>query len=238
MVQGVKGAKIAATSELNELYRENLVNGYLYMHCPDFPKLVATLLNNSVSKSRVSSFTAQIMQKFFRLLSLVFIGFGCVEPTDSPPNGVDFTGTGYRPIYSSPDELARIQIAGAQPLAQPGKIYLFDPYIFINELGKGIHIIDNKDPKNPKNLSFIAITGNYDIAVKGNWLYADNVSNLLVFDITDPLSPKLSKTIADAIPYNNFPPFQNVYFECVDTKKGIVSGWEKVPMSAQPKCFR
>ena len=178
------------------------------------------------------------MQTFLRLLSLVFISFACVEPSDSPPNGVPFEGSGYRPVYATSEQLAKIDISAPQPLVEPGKIYLFDPYIFVNELGKGIHIIDNKDPKNPKNLSFISITGNYDIAVKGNWLYADNVSNLLVFDISDPLLPKLTKTISDAIPGNNYPPVQNVYFECVDSKKGIVAGWEKVPMQAQPKCFR
>ncbi|WP_439559345.1 hypothetical protein [Dyadobacter sp.] len=178
------------------------------------------------------------MKNAFRLLSLVLICLACVEPNDNAPNGVPFNGTGYKPIYSTAEEAAKVQVAAAQPLVQPGKIYLFDPYIFVNETGKGIHIIDNKDPKNPKNLSFISITGNYDIAVKENWLYADNLSNLLVFDISDPLSPKLVKTINDAITVNNFPPYQNIYFECADTKKGLVVGWEKVSMATQPKCFR
>jgi hypothetical protein len=178
------------------------------------------------------------MIKLFHFLLLAILFVSCVEPEENQPNGITFPGVGYRPIYSTAEELAKVHVSDAQPLVHPGKIYLFDPYIFVNETGKGIHIIDNKDPKNPKNLSFIAITGNYDIAVKGNWLYADNVTNLLVFDISDPLKPKLTKMIADAIPASNFPPHTNVYFECADSKKGIVVGWEQVSMSTQPKCFR
>ncbi|NIJ54993.1 hypothetical protein [Dyadobacter arcticus] len=178
------------------------------------------------------------MKKPLLFALLIFISLSCITESEPNFNGIKFDGTGYKPIYSTVEDLAKIQVSAPQPLVQPGKIYVFDPYIFINESGKGIHIIDNSDPKNPQNLSFIAITGNYDMAVKGNWLYADNLSNLLVFDISDPKTPKLAKTIADAIPVNNYPPFNNIYFECAESKKGIVVGWEKVPMSEQPKCFR
>ena len=169
---------------------------------------------------------------------MIFVALACVDRSDSPPNGVKFDGTGYKPIYTTAEDISKVEIMAAEPLAEPGKIYVFDPYLFINEIGEGIHIIDNSDPKNPKNLSFISIRGNYDIAVKGNWLYADNLSNLLVFDISDPKAPKLSKTIANAIPVSNYPPHQNVYFECAETKNGVVIGWEKVPMAEQPRCFR
>ncbi|MCE6992770.1 hypothetical protein [Dyadobacter sp. CY323] len=179
------------------------------------------------------------MQKFLLFLFWIAASLACTTaPATQPINGIPFDGTAYKPIYSSAEDLAKVKISAAEPLAEPGKIYLFDPYIFINESGKGIHIIDNSDPKNPKNLSFISITGNYDMAVKDNWLYADNLSNLLVFDIGDPKAPKLTKTIENAIPINSFPPHTNIYFECPEAKKGIVVGWEKVTISEQPKCFR
>ena len=28
----------------------------------------------------------------------------------------------------------------------PGKIFFKDDYLFVNEVGKGIHVIDNSDP--------------------------------------------------------------------------------------------
>lgn len=159
---------------------------------------------------------------------------------DSEPfiGDVKFDGTGYRPIYASAEDVAKVAVSAAKPLKTPGKIYTFDRYLFINESGEGIHIIDNADPKNPENLSFISIMGNYDIAVKGNWLYADNMSTLLVIDITDPKSPKVVKSIPNAIPTRNYPPMQGIYFECPDAKKGVVVDWEKISMDKQPKCYR
>jgi hypothetical protein len=178
------------------------------------------------------------MKKIVLFLLLGFCLVSCFTEDSQPISNVPFDGTGYRPIYSTTEEVAKVSVGAPQPLADPGKIYVFDRYLFVNESGKGVHIIDNADPENPKNLSFISIVGNYDIAVKDNWLYADNLSNLLVFDIADPKAPKHTKTVEAAIPINSYPPYINVYFECVEAKKGVVIGWEKVPMSEQPKCFR
>jgi hypothetical protein len=178
------------------------------------------------------------MKKSLLFLLLISVAMSCLPDTRENVNGIKFDGTGYRPIYATAEDVAKIEVGAAQALAEPGKIYVTGPYLFVNEMGKGIHIINNTDPKNPENLSFISITGNYDMAAKGQWLYADNHSNLLVFDITDPKAPKLTKTIANAIPARNYPPYLNIYFECAETKKGVVVGWEKVSMSEQPKCFR
>ncbi|SDD86809.1 hypothetical protein SAMN04487996_102383 [Dyadobacter soli] len=170
---------------------------------------------------------------------LALLMLSCFHREPDPFVGNEkFNGTGYRPVYKSPDEIAKVEVQAAQALKKPGKIYTFDRYLFVNELGKGIHIIDNTDPKKPENLSFISILGNYDIAVKDNWLYADNLSNLLVIDIADPRAPKFTKTIPNAIPGYNYPPLTGIYFECADPKKGIVVDWEKVEMEKQPNCYR
>lgn len=71
----------------------------------------------------------------------------------------------------------------ARALQQTGKIYLHGDYILVNEMRKGIHVIDNADPKAPKNIGFIDIPGNVDIAMKDNILYADNYTDLLVMDV-------------------------------------------------------
>ncbi|MCF2487600.1 hypothetical protein [Dyadobacter sp. CY347] len=178
------------------------------------------------------------MNNLLRLFFLVAIVSSCITDSDDRFERFSFDGTGYRPIYTTEEDMAKIAVIDAQPLSKPGKIYVLDPYLFINESGKGIHIIDNLDPKNPKNISFISIAGNYDMAAKGKYLYADNLTNLVVFDISDPKLPKLTKTVPNAVPVNNYPPFNNVYFECVESKKGIVTGWEKVPMAKRPNCSR
>ena len=184
------------------------------------------------------AFQLYAMKNLLQLFFFVALAASCQTDSDEPRDRFPFDGTGYRPVYTSADEVAKIEIINAKPLEKPGKIYLLDPYLFINEPGQGIHIINNADPKNPKNLSFISIMGNYDIAAKGEFLYADNLSNLLVFNISDPTAPKLVKTVANVVPIKNYPPFNNVYFECVESKKGIVTGWEKVPMSERPNCSR
>lgn len=73
----------------------------------------------------------------------------------------------------------------AKELENPAKIYTYGDYLLISEAKKGIHIIDNSDPKNPKNLSFLAVAGVLDMAVKDNTLYADNYTDLVSFDISD-----------------------------------------------------
>lgn len=93
-----------------------------------------------------------------------------------------------------------VSIAGAKSLEKPGKIYVKGNYLFINEIKKGIHIIDNSDPANPKNLSFLSILGNADMAVKDNMLYADSYTDFLVFDLSNPTDPKLLKRIENAFP--------------------------------------
>ncbi len=178
------------------------------------------------------------MKKF--LLPLMVLGmFSCTpDPGDDPPGSPYFDGTAYRPVYQTEAEVSRIVTESAKPLTDPGKIYLRKPYLFVNERGKGIHIIDNSDPRNPNNISFISIPSNYDIAVKDNWLYADNASDLVVFDISDPSQPKLTKRVDDAIPVINYPPVTGVFFECIDAKRGVIVGWEKIDMEKRPNCYR
>ncbi|GGH19981.1 hypothetical protein GCM10007423_00060 [Dyadobacter endophyticus] len=179
------------------------------------------------------------MKRTLLVSCLVLLMVSCYYRDSEPFIGnVKFDGTGYRPVYKNPEDISKVEVLAAQSLRKPGKIYTFDRYLFINELGKGIHIIDNADPKKPENLSFVSIIGNYDIAVKDNWLYADNHSNLLVIDIADPKAPKVTKVIPDAIPVHNYPPLLGVYFECADEKKGVIVDWEKVEMEKQPKCYR
>ena len=198
----------------------------------------ATILCNIVSKVETAKPNRCAMKNLFQLFLLLAIVTSCVTDSSDPYERFPFDGTGYKPIYKTAEEMAKIEVIGAQPLAKPGKIYVLEPYLFINESGQGIHIVDNSDPKNPKNISFISIIGNYDMAAKGTFLYADNLTNLVVFDISNPKAPRLTKTVPNAIPVNNYPPFDGVYFECVESKKGIVTGWEKVPMSERPNCSR
>src|SRR5210317_1508205 len=56
----------------------------------------------------------------------------------------------YKPIFLLRSEMeSNIRLTEAQTILDPGKIYLKDHLIFINEKYKGIHVIDNLNPENP-----------------------------------------------------------------------------------------
>lgn len=99
----------------------------------------------------------------------------------------------FRPVYKTTAEVrANIKSNASVAVQQPGKLFIKGDYIFLNELDKGIHIIDNSNPAQPKNVAFIDIPGNLDLAVKGNTLYADLYTDLVAIDITDPLAAKVT----------------------------------------------
>lgn len=114
------------------------------------------------------------------------------------------TYTIYYPVYKSLAQArADMKSLAPKPLHNTGKIYVYGNYLFINELDKGIHVIDNSNPAAPVNLSFVAIPGNVDIAIKGNYLYADSYSDLVVFDIADVRNVHTVQFVNNVFPERN-----------------------------------
>jgi hypothetical protein len=111
----------------------------------------------------------------------------------------------YRPVFKAKQEVRNnIKTKAPQPLQKPGKLTLFGNYIYLNELEKGIHIIDNTNPSQPRNIGFIEIPGNVDIAIRGNILYADLYDELVSIDISNPLNVQLKSTVLRAFPERFF----------------------------------
>jgi hypothetical protein len=124
---------------------------------------------------------------------------GCLKDTSTR------TYTMFTPVYKTTAEVrANIKNNPAQGVHNPGKIFLYGNYIFLNEVDKGVHIIDNSNPSAPVNKYFINIPGNLDIAVKDNILYADLYSDMVAIDITDPASISVKKVIDDAFPFRRY----------------------------------
>lgn len=154
---------------------------------------------------------------------------------------------GLKPIYGTAEELARLIKADEPlPLKQVGKIYTKDNYLFINEVNKGVHVFQNSDPTNPLKLKFIHVPGNVDIAIKGNFMYADMGTGLVTIDIADLDNVKVTHIDNDYVSeINQVQPPQNtldvigggkVYFECADRSKGPIVSWELVEMP-KPQCY-
>jgi hypothetical protein len=136
--------------------------------------------------------------------------------------------TANSPVYLSYEDLrTAIKPGESTDLVNPGKIYFNDGYIFINEQMKGIHIIDNRDPRNPQNLKFVEIPGNVDMAVKNNILYVDSYVDLVAIDISDIANLKEVNRVKDVFPYMTPKPENEDYpLASVDQEKGVVIDWE------------
>lgn len=105
------------------------------------------------------------------------------------------------PVFESLLEFrANIKAEAASTIQSTGKIAVSGQYIFVSTPGDGIHVIDNSNPKAPKNISFINIPGNADIAISGNTLYADAYSDLITFDIQDPRKPITKNFVTNVFP--------------------------------------
>jgi hypothetical protein len=93
----------------------------------------------------------------------------------------------YEPVYSTVQEIREgVHLLSPQAIHSVGKIYFKDGYLFLNEPGAGIHIIDDRNPSIPAPVRFLQIPGNYDMAIRDNTLYADSYVDLVAFDISNP----------------------------------------------------
>lgn len=143
------------------------------------------------------------------------------------------TYTYYQPVYKTTAEVrANIKSNAARAVERPGKLFIRGNYIFLNEVDRGIHIIDNANPAAPKNVAFIDIPGNVDVAVKGNTLYADLYVDMVTIDITNPLQVSVKKIIENAFPFRRY---SNGFV--ADSNKVIVD-WERRDTTVTVDCGR
>jgi hypothetical protein len=129
----------------------------------------------------------------------------------------------FQPVYSTSAQVkAAVKLEAPKEMSQLGRIYFKDGYLFINEAGEGIHIIDNRSPANPKPISFLAIPGNYDLAIQGSTLYADSYIDLVAFDITNMNAIKEINRVEGL--FNNYMAMGYL----VGSSNGILTEWKRV----------
>ena len=138
------------------------------------------------------------------------------------------------PVFMSAQEFRskEIKTLSAQKIEERGKICFYNGYLYISEPGEGIHIIDNRDPRQPKATGFVELDGNTDIAIRNDKLYADSYVDLLWFNLSDPEKPLYTDRLEDVFEYA-LPPIDNEYgydyygcFSGVNRKENIVVGWK------------
>lgn len=143
---------------------------------------------------------------------------GCTDTCET-----SHTYTYYEPVYTTLDEL-RSMVVVSEPatMQSTGKIYFKDNYLFVNEINKGVHVIDNNDPSDPKHVSFINVPGTTDLSAKGDFLYVDSYIDLVVLNISD------LNNIHEVYRVENIFDNYNYYGYYVDPELGLVTDWQEV----------
>jgi hypothetical protein len=163
---------------------------------------------------------------FIFLTAVLFLQQGCIKDTCTKT----YTYSYFVPLYKTTAEVrANIKSNAPKAIVNPGKIYIKDNYIFLNEVNKGIHIIDNSNPAAPKNIAFIDLPGNVDIVIKGDILYADFYTDLVAMDITAPMNISVLKFV------NNVFPERYYYGYHTDSAK-VIYDWVKKTETVDCNC--
>ncbi|TGV02498.1 LVIVD repeat-containing protein [Flavivirga rizhaonensis] len=121
-----------------------------------------------------------------------------------------------------------VEITVPKNIEEAGKIYAYKNYIFVSDNNKGVHVIDNSNPKQPKVTKFIKIPGNEDISVKDDFLYADSATDLVVFDISNINSITLVERLKDVFNIYDYKipvEAQAVDYGKIDLENNIIVGW-------------
>lgn len=128
-----------------------------------------------------------------------------------------------KPVYMSYAEL-RASVVAEDPrtMTKMGRLVLYQDHLFINELNKGLHVINNTDPSAPKAIGFIKIPGNTDVSIRDGYLYADSFIDLVVIDIRDPANVVEVNRTNDVFPWNQYQAVGSDEWFDADETRGVV----------------
>lgn len=174
------------------------------------------------------------MKKIVLLLALVSFVFMSCEDKDDTDYAEYLIAT---PIKADllTFKTEAVDVTEPVPMVESGKIYAYKNYVFVNDIGRGFHVLDNSDPTNPKNISFIKLEGNFDISIKDDRLFADSYGDLVILDISDINNIGNAKRIENAI-YQEFwctvgsdvawPEADYYDYSDIDYNRDAIIGWD------------
>ena len=164
------------------------------------------------------------------LLSLAFFGLlflSCDKNDDVDYELVNVATPEYMDLEAF---RSSVDITAPAQIKESGKIYVYNNLVLVGDVGSGIHIIDNSNPINPQKVAFIKIKANKDMEVKGDYLYADSLMDLVVFDLSDIQNISEVARLEDVFPAYIVIPFdQEVVFDYSTQNHNpndIIVGWE------------
>lgn len=166
-------------------------------------------------------------KKILFILSLATLAFVSCDKNDDNDGYAEYLVA--KPLVISKADFANsIDIIAPRPIDESGKVYTYEDYIFVNDKYKGIHVINNSNPLQPRKIGFIRIPGNVDISVKDDFLYADSLMDLIVLDISNITDIKQVNRLENVLHNNIFWPFEAdiVESEGYDYETEVLVGWE------------
>ncbi len=166
------------------------------------------------------------MKKIVLLLMVIALTSVSCEKNDEKDYADYLVAT---PLMMSQTEFRNsVDVLPPRPIDESGKIYTYKDFIFVNDKYRGVHVIDNSNPEDPRKISFIEIAGNVDISVKDDILYADSIMDLVIFDISDINNIVIVKRLENVLQgYLAWPVEADIFdWEGVDHNETIQVGWE------------
>ncbi|HEX4876696.1 MAG TPA: hypothetical protein VFV31_08495 [Chitinophagaceae bacterium] len=170
---------------------------------------------------------------------MIFFLSGCWGWQRKPVRPVQLIKVwGYKPVFTTDTAMLRVQSEPPRSMKNPGKIYVRGNLLFQNDIGYGIHIIDNSIPSQARAIGFIKVNGSSEISITGNFMYVNSFNTLVVLNVADWQNVTVVKRIPDAFQqglsagnYQHYyipPPEHGVYYDCSMTgyQPGMLqSGW-------------
>lgn len=126
------------------------------------------------------------------------------------------------------DFRSSVYIQEPKEIEQAGKIYAYKDFVFVNDVNRGVHIIDNSSHESPQKIKYLKIPQNTDVAIKEDKLFANSGMDLVVFDISDINNIKQLDRVEDV--FENYQPStpQGAAFvdtENLDFEKEVIIGF-------------
>ena len=143
---------------------------------------------------------------------------------------------GMRPVYFEEAGGGVIASFPPRPTENNTGIVVFGDFLFVIDLGLGVHVFDNANPRNPRGLAFISVPGISTLTATQDRLYANNFGDLVTIDIEDLSDVRVvdrdEGLFAQPL---DFPEGFQGFFECYDPSRGQLVRWEEARIE-RPEC--
>jgi hypothetical protein len=114
----------------------------------------------------------------FVCLPLLLVG--CIFSNGNNVGDFPPQQTNYTPVIMQRSNFeTAVATVASQSIKNSGKIYIFDHFLFINEVNNGFHVFNYENPENPISLCYIKVPGATDLAIRNSVLYINQATDLL-----------------------------------------------------------